>query len=206
MSDVVFLAHIPLLRVEAESAPFGHGDLWRMPFDHFDALTLGAFDRHRSDYEATAPVFYRAMLDINLPGLVPGTATSSGAIEVKAPSDDWGSMERVGLGYLERFQSVLVDPAWEALVMNRQDEPANAEDGQRLAHGAGWCGRNGSGSIFDEFTCKDRLFLTISLSKAYGAMGGAVVVPSAASKKSFSPYFPTTVPVKTVFVPESSSP
>jgi hypothetical protein len=117
MSDVVFLAHIPLLRVEAESAPFGHGDLWRMPFDHFDALTLGAFDRHRSEYEATAPVFYRSMLDINLPGLVAGTATHSGAIEMKAPSDDWENLERVGLGYFERFQRVLVDPAWAALLL-----------------------------------------------------------------------------------------
>jgi hypothetical protein len=81
-----------------------------------NALTLGAFDRHRSEYEATAPVFYRSMLDINLPGLVAGTATHSGAIEMKAPSrrlENLASRARL----LRAVPEGPLDPAWAALLL-----------------------------------------------------------------------------------------
>jgi 7-keto-8-aminopelargonate synthetase-like enzyme len=51
------------------------------------------------------------------------------------------------------------------------------------AHGGGWCGSHGSGSVFDRIRHKDRLYLAISLSKGLAAMGGGLVVPNAEAAK-----------------------
>src|ERR1041384_1292862 len=90
MSELVFLAHLPLLRIDSESLHFASGDLWRMPFANFLGLTGGAFENHQTEYEETAPVFYRVLLDLELPSLTPGRADGTTAIEIKAPSDNWG--------------------------------------------------------------------------------------------------------------------
>lgn len=130
MSELVFLAHLPLLRIDSESIPFAGGDLWRMPFENFCALTGSAFESHQSEYEATAPVFYRVVADLELPGLTPGRGDATKAIEIKAPSDNWGLFEQFGLGFLERFQQALVDRAWAGLLLA---SPASALPAPRLS-------------------------------------------------------------------------
>jgi len=130
MSELVFLAHLPLLRIDSESIPFAGGDLWRMPFENFCALTGSAFESHQSEYEATAPVFYRVVGDLELPALTPGRGDGTNAIEIKAPSDNWGFFEQFGLGFLERFQQALVDRAWAGLLLA---SPASALPAPRLS-------------------------------------------------------------------------
>jgi len=46
------------------------------------------------------------------------------------------------------------------------------------AHGMAWCGNNGSGAIFDEIAVSERVVLSSTLAKGYGATGGFVVFPT----------------------------
>ena len=117
MNKIVFLAHIPTLRIDAESLPFSGGDLWRMPFDEYCKLTGGSFASHQGDYDATSPVFYRVQADVELP-VTADEPGFSRAIEIKAPSDNWSSLESYGMGYVEGFHASIVDPAWAALVLS----------------------------------------------------------------------------------------
>jgi hypothetical protein len=130
MSELVFLAHLPLLRIDSESIPFAGGDLWRMPFEHFRGLTGSAFESHQSEYEETAPVFYRVVLNLELPGLTPGRGDGTTAIQIKAPSDNWALFEQSGMGFLERFQQAVVDRAWAGLLLA---SPASALPAPRLS-------------------------------------------------------------------------
>jgi hypothetical protein len=112
MADIVFLAHLPLLRIPAESVPFHGGDLWRMPFEAYRSITAGAFDRPR-EYEATSPVFYRRMKALELPFLSKRTEADKGnMLQLK-----WASGIPSTIPLLEGFLSHFVEPAWAALVL-----------------------------------------------------------------------------------------
>jgi hypothetical protein len=117
--EVVLAAHIPLLRIEAESVPFTGGDLWRMPFEQFNALTVGAFEDHRAPYEEVAPVFYRIVARPKLSNLVPIPTEQTGnhRLQMKAPSNRWSIAHAAGLGVIDWFQTVAVTPAWHALLL-----------------------------------------------------------------------------------------
>jgi hypothetical protein len=113
MADIVFLAHLPLLRIPAESVPFLGGDLWRMPFDTYRAITAGAFDRPR-EYEATSPVFYRRMEALELPFMSKRTEADTGSMfQLK-----WASGIPSTIPLLEAFISHFVEPAWAALMLS----------------------------------------------------------------------------------------
>jgi hypothetical protein len=112
MANVVFLAHLPLLRLETDSVPFFRGDLWRMPFGAYSQITANAFDRPR-EYAATDPVFYRCMVDLTLPFLSPRTeADASTMAQMKLPST-----ARWSLPLVEPFLVEFVEPAWAALML-----------------------------------------------------------------------------------------
>lgn len=129
MSDVILLAHIPCLRIDRDEAAFAQGLLWRMPFDVFNQLTVGAFSDHRRTYEATAPVFYRIDTNIDLPA-AGGKEQKDKVTEVKIPLDKWAMLHGCGLGFLSRFHDALVDPAWCALLLAA---PAGAFPPPRLS-------------------------------------------------------------------------
>src|SRR5438552_6860571 len=121
MSQLVFLTHFPLLRIEAESILFGAGDLWQMPFERFDDLTLGAFTDHRRRFEEAAPVFYRVQRDLPLPILRPqgkdAEPEKRHAIELKMPSNNWEILTQLNLGFILGFHEMIADPAWAALLL-----------------------------------------------------------------------------------------
>ena len=117
MSELVFLSHIPLLRIEEETLPFQGGDLWQLPFETYDALSLRAFTDHRKEYEETSPVFYRIEVNLDLPILQEDREGDEGAIEIKIPSDNWALLAQYGLGFVSGFHDGLVDRAWAALLL-----------------------------------------------------------------------------------------
>ena len=47
------------------------------------------------------------------------------------------------------------------------------------AHGVGWSGPRGSGTVLSRLQSRDRVFVAASLNKSFAAAGGAVVFPSA---------------------------
>ena len=47
------------------------------------------------------------------------------------------------------------------------------------AHGIGWSGPRGSGTVLSRLPSRERVFVAVSLNKSFGAAGGAVVFPSA---------------------------
>jgi hypothetical protein len=55
MSRMIFLAHLPLLRIAEEEIDFAGGSLWRMPFAVYDDLSLRKLADHEKAYTATAP-------------------------------------------------------------------------------------------------------------------------------------------------------
>lgn len=114
---ITILAHLPLLRIEEDSIPFVDGTLWQMPFEQYDALSLGAYSDHRSAYEKTAPVFYTFDISLDLPFLREGLPAYAGAIELKIRSDDFAFLERLNLGFLLYFHQVFVDQVWKALLL-----------------------------------------------------------------------------------------
>src|SRR6185503_9926473 len=98
MADLDFLVHLPLLRIEQERLPFGPGQLYRMPFAHYDSLTLGAFSEQQRQFEATAPVFLGFTVPIPDDGLEPRTDDVNGLTEVKMPSARAPMLNDLGLG------------------------------------------------------------------------------------------------------------
>lgn len=46
------------------------------------------------------------------------------------------------------------------------------------AHGVGWAGKNGTGTFYNGITHKDRLILSTTLAKGFGATGGVAVFPN----------------------------
>jgi hypothetical protein len=148
-SDVVLLAHMPLLRIGAETVPFAGGDLWRMPFEAFDTLTVGAFEDHADKYNAAAPVFYRMVTHPELDNLRPEPEGSKGShrIQAKLPGLRWPMLRDLGLGFIERFPALVADPAWLALLLEApasllpQPRWSAAERGFRAAVLGGTPGR-----------------------------------------------------------------
>ncbi len=57
MPGLDFMIHLPLLRIEEEKLPFGPGLLYRMPFEKYNEISLGAFSEQERQYTATEPVF-----------------------------------------------------------------------------------------------------------------------------------------------------
>jgi hypothetical protein len=130
MPAVVFLSHIPTLRI-AEDAPFAGGELTRLPWDQYDMLSQGAFSDFRQLYEGTAPVFYR----VDAPELeappVTNAPAEGGMCEVSAPSGLWEELlPGIGLGLMLAFSRSAVDTAWTALLLAA---PAAAPPWPRLS-------------------------------------------------------------------------
>lgn len=117
MCKMIFLAHLPLLRIAKEEVPFAGGSLWRLPFDVYNELSLGAFQDHERAYTGTAPVFYRVDADLESALVRPGAAVAGGAAELKVPSNDWGFISQLGLDFVLRFQGNLVERARAALLL-----------------------------------------------------------------------------------------
>ena len=117
--EVVLAAHLPLLRIERDSIAFAGGDLWRMPFETFDAATVGAFSDHQAAYEAIAPVFYRLVVRPRLPNLVriDPSQTDSANLQMKVPNARSALLRAAGLEVIERFHGAAVVPAWLALLL-----------------------------------------------------------------------------------------
>ena len=51
------------------------------------------------------------------------------------------------------------------------------------AHGVGWCGRNGRGWVLNETDHHERVVISASLAKSFGAGGAVLVLPDAATKR-----------------------
>lgn len=117
MSGVVFLAHLPMLRIAEEAIAFAGGTLWCLPFETYNALSLGAFEDHQKAYEATAPVFYRfeADLDVAL-GTLPDDGKAH-AIELKIPTNNQAMAAELGLEFVLRFRQNLAERARAALLL-----------------------------------------------------------------------------------------
>jgi hypothetical protein len=115
MPNMIFIAHLPLLRIDEETCPFGFGKLWRMPFENYDSLTLGAFTDHRPDYEKTAPVFYYIEIEDEWPNLSPGKADALRMAQMKFPSNNWSLLPQLRMGFLPIVLETFVEPAWAAL-------------------------------------------------------------------------------------------
>lgn len=118
-AGLVACAHLPLVRMAADSVACGPFSLWRMPFEVFDALSLGAFSDHRAAYVATAPVFLR--LDWSEEagdGLVQRIRTTANrAQECKFPSHDWGLLPGLGLAFMVRLHADVIDRFSAALAL-----------------------------------------------------------------------------------------
>jgi hypothetical protein len=115
VAGIVLLAHLPLLRLEEEEIDFGGGSLWRLPFETYDQVTLGAFGDHRDAYERTAPVVYRVDAQLEGPAIRHG-AGGAGTIEMKLPPYAWPRLAG-DLGFLVEFKENLVNRAWCALLL-----------------------------------------------------------------------------------------
>lgn len=121
--EIVLVAHLPLVCIDADSLPFAGGDLWRMPFEAFDALTVGAFSDHRKAYEAMAPVFLRVVVRARLPNVVALDEAQAGgsSLQLKLPERSWPLLTRFGLDILVRFHDLAVQPAWQAMLLQAPD-------------------------------------------------------------------------------------
>lgn len=121
--EIVLAAHLPLLRIGVDSLPFAGGDLWRMPFETFDQLTVGAFADHQAAYDAVAPVFYRLVVRPALPNLLPVPAAQAQGrrLQLKVASGDTSVLAAVGLDVLNAFHREAVTPVWLALLLRRPD-------------------------------------------------------------------------------------
>jgi hypothetical protein len=120
--EIVLLAHLPLVRITEDSLPFAGGDLWRMPFETFDALTARAFSDHRRAYDATAPVFLRLVVTSQLANIVPlppepAEQAEQASLQLKLPERAWPQLATLGLELLDRFHALAVQPAWQALLL-----------------------------------------------------------------------------------------
>jgi hypothetical protein len=117
MSKMVFLAHLPLLRIAEEEVSFAGGSLWRLPFEVYDELSLGAFRDHEKAYAKTAPVFYRVDANVDSALVRPAEEVVGNAVELKTPTNDWEFLNQLGLDFVLRFQGNLVERARAALLL-----------------------------------------------------------------------------------------
>ena len=118
MAAVVFLTHMPLLRLAEDEVPFAYGELTCLPWEQYDLLSQGAFSDFQRLYEQTAPVFYRVDVpDLDVPPVSTNPSTG-GMMEFSGPSAKWGELlPAVGLGLLLFHSENLVDPSWTALLL-----------------------------------------------------------------------------------------
>ncbi|HEY0956308.1 MAG TPA: hypothetical protein VGE36_16230, partial [Roseateles sp.] len=121
--EIVLLAHLPLVCIDADRIPFAGSDLWRMPFDTFDALTAHAFSDHRRAYDVTAPVFLRLVVTSRLAHVVPlpPEPAEHANLQLKLPERAWPQLATMGLDLLNRFHTLAVQPAWQALLLQAPD-------------------------------------------------------------------------------------
>jgi hypothetical protein len=117
MPDLDFLVHLPLLRIEEPVLPFGPGKLYRMPFDHYNQVTLGAFEEQRAKYEATEPVFLSFSVPVDEDLLQPRGDDAKGVTEIKMPSTRTAMLDQLGLGVINWVHDRLVTPAWSSLLL-----------------------------------------------------------------------------------------
>lgn len=136
MTTVNYWSHIPHVRIDTEVAEFGPGRLWRVPFDVWDYLMVGAFTDHQEAYDATAPVSFYVETEVDWEFLTPWDSLESGRpehttnIEAKVPSlseDD--VLERFGLGFMTHF----VDLACVAQAALTLSAPASAPGSPRMS-------------------------------------------------------------------------
>lgn len=85
--QIVLVSHLPCVRMADEAASFlgGRAELQRLPWDQYEVLTAGAFDREK-EYVTGDPVVLFAQSSTSLFDRVEGA--KSGLFEAKAPSDD----------------------------------------------------------------------------------------------------------------------
>ena len=117
MAVLIFIAHLPLLRMERQDDfAIGGGVLTRMPWPQFDALTQRAFTDWQAKYEQTEPVFFWYQEDLDLPLIQPGGV--DGMEEAKTPMAGWTTLvPSLGYGIAGAFHASLVDPVWAALAL-----------------------------------------------------------------------------------------
>lgn len=85
--QIVLVSHLPCVRMEDEAVSFlgGRTELQRLPWDQYEVLTAGAFDREK-EYVTGDPVVFVAQSSTSL--LDPVDGAKSGSFDAKAPSDD----------------------------------------------------------------------------------------------------------------------
>jgi len=114
MPIVTFLAHVPTLRISVEGTRFARGTLWTMPFEAFNAMTLGAFEDHRTSYEATAPVFFRGSfeVDVDIAPIADDARVTAWQLKAREDARWWRAL---GLGFVADFHDIVMDRVWLAL-------------------------------------------------------------------------------------------
>ena len=118
MPAIVLLTHMPLVRIDEDEIPFAGGELWKLPYEQYDQLSLGAFADSQRLYEGTAPVFYRVDANVELPMLREGDNVGAGGmLELKCSVESWAELARLGFGFVVGFHDEVVDLAWRALVL-----------------------------------------------------------------------------------------
>lgn len=117
MAVLVFIAHLPLLRMERQDDfAIGNGVLTKIPWTQFDALTQRAFTDWQAKYEQADPVSFWYQEDLDLPLIQPGGV--GGMEEAKTPMAGWTTLvPRLGYGIAAAFHASLVDPVWAALAL-----------------------------------------------------------------------------------------
>jgi len=108
MAHAVFIAHLPLLRIEPERVAIAGGILARYPFEPYNNLSGGAFEGQRHAYDATDPVVFVVEGEIDAPIFAPGLLEQRSTAEIKVAFDGWeGLLPQLGLGLIARFQDLL---------------------------------------------------------------------------------------------------
>lgn len=148
MTKMIFLAHLPLLRIVEEEVSFAEGRLWRLPFALYNQLSKRAFEDHEKAYEETAPVFYRFEADLDSPLIRPAEKFTGRVWEHKLPSNNWELIDQLGLDFILRFQWNLVERARAALLLAA---PACSIPTSLLSVTFVWLAEAGGFQIGDEF-------------------------------------------------------
>lgn len=117
MSKITFLAHLPLLRIAEEDISFNGGSLWRLPFEIYNRLSLGAFQDHEKAYTETAPVFYRVDVDLDISLVKSAEEVPAGVYELKMPSNNWNLLSQLGLDFVLNFQRDQIERLRAALLL-----------------------------------------------------------------------------------------
>ena len=117
MSELVYLANFPGLRIENDREAFAGLTLYRLPFEEYDGLTCGAFEEYAADYASTQPVFLAWDQEIDLAEPPPDAGPVS-ALQLKRPFRATKVLSDVGLGPLDGLldhMDGIVLKAWSVL-------------------------------------------------------------------------------------------